>query len=186
MSTPRGHKDKSFVGKIISSTKEFENIQLFSRLFPQYSFLSQSTIEVYKYQLIMPKIEGIELFELLNSFKIVDNKTNKWNDNFDKDLPIIDIQTFDNLLSALIKLYDFVVIMNNENLYHNDISTKNVIYKDGSVTLIDFEKFGNKNDMFEKEPDLSGLTSILSEIIGCGIFSPEIRKIIEEYDSRYC
>lgn len=180
---PRGHKDKHFVGKLIPTTKEFENIQMISE-YPEYDFMSSSSIEVFRYQLIMPKIEGQELSSFLDTFVNEENRINTHDENYQKELPLMDLETFDNLIRSLIELYHFVVKLNEDGLYHNDISTVNVIYnKDtNKLTLIDFEHLSRTKQMFQKDPDMSGLGSILSEILKCAVYSPELKLIVEEYD----
>jgi tRNA A-37 threonylcarbamoyl transferase component Bud32 len=186
---PRGHKNKNFVGKLIKTPKEFENIQRVSQ-YPEYEFMAASSLEVYRYQLIMPKIEGEELCSFLDKFTNEEQQTNPHSTNYGKELPLMDMITFGKLFNSLIDLYHFVEKLNSDGLYHNDISSVNVMYTGTKLTLIDFEHLSSTKHIFMEDPDMKGLESILSDIIRCAIYSPELKELIDQYnilnnDSRF-
>lgn len=178
---PRNSKDVNFVGKIVRDRKEFDNINIISK-YPEYEFLNKSELEVYRYQLVLPKIEGEELFSFLQKFKNEDQLTNLFNPYYGADLKIMDVDTFNFLIITFIDLYRFILKLNSDGLYHNDVSTKNVIFDGYKMFLIDFETLSSTKSEFLRDPDISGLECILEEIFKCAYYDEYLRNIMIEYN----
>ena len=147
---PYGSTDLTKIGKFVMSRTEYNNIILFSKEDGYEIFASTiiNTINAKYYQIIMPYIEGIRLCDLLDT-------------NIDEEL-------YNKLLIEFNKLRDFIHTLNSKSLFHNDISTTNIIYTtDGCFKLIDFE-FSNTSEIIcgilFKNKDLNSLGHVLKEI----------------------
>ena len=158
---PYGHSTKiNYIGKIVKSPKEYYNIKIFVEKCNELGILDYNMFinthleeNIYfnnknYYQIIMPKINGKILDEIL------DEK--------------FDINIYNKLVSEMKKLKEIIFILNNNNIYHMDISTTNLIFTDeDKLLLLDFEFTGESevilNLHFENK-DMKDIIFVLKEI----------------------
>ena len=146
-----------------------------------------------KSNLIMQFIDGIELSDFLVNFKNTENQTNRWNPNYkNKDrLPVIPLPIAIALLESIYNIYPLLLRLNRKyNVYHNDISTTNIMYNalTGKMVLIDFGMTNNAcNDRFilkkstKQTCDINGFFDTLSEIFDVLFYNEQINECIIQH-----
>jgi serine/threonine protein kinase len=151
----------------------------------KYSDLARNS-SIPNSNLTIAYIEGIEFEKYLNNFKNIDNQTSEWNPNYENRNIIPRIELFEaiQILQAYYTIYPLLHRMNVEfGIYHNDISTTNMIYNDktNKILLVDFgmiTRIDTNLDYINSDSNqyINGFISIF----GCLYYNEEIRDYIKD------
>lgn len=159
--------------KFILYKREYDNIVKL-RDIPYFDFypdpnLCRMEVVNFKKYLIMPKIEGKTLSEIMNEYRYID-KNGKF--KYSK----VEFDLWENLIITLLELM-FKVNDFNKYYYHNDLNLSNIIYDGKMMHVIDFETMKSEPVLID---DITALENICYELIDFGCNNPEIKEFCEK------
>lgn len=175
---PSIHGDETKVTKVglrKRMKREYDNIQMLPADLELYPDMSESTYEEEGKNgfLTIPYIHGTTLLEYLDSFKNVENSTNKYHPEFGNVHRIMGVDDFVNIFSILSMFYIDLMEFNSMGFQHGDISSTNIMYCPESNKLYLIDWYNLSKSVSSDDVD-SFFGEVVSTMLTTALFNDEI------------